>query len=219
MGAGLAERTIAALPFRLLVVVDRDFLGVRWLDTVAATSAAAQGQPVAVQVRARQLAGDDFVRAAAEARACAAPGVLLILNGPAAVASRLGYDGVHWPEAAIPAEPPQSAPALCSAAVHGVEALERAERAGAGLVVFGAVYPPGSKPGIAAGLDALRAVAARARVPVFAIGGVTPERAAACRAAGASGVATISGVVGTGDPAAAIRAYLQALTQDEHQVG
>jgi thiamine-phosphate pyrophosphorylase len=210
----MAERTVAALPFRLLVVVDHGFAGARWLHAVAAITAAAKGQPVAVQVRARQLDGDDFMRAAAAARACAAPGVPLILNGPAAVAVQLGYDGVHWPEAAIPAQPPNAAPSLRSAAVHDAAALERAERAGAGLVVFGAVYSPGSKRAAAAGLDVLRGITARARAPVFAIGGVTPERAAACRDAGASGVATISGVVGTGDPAAAIRAYLQALSAD-----
>jgi thiamine-phosphate diphosphorylase len=63
---------------------------------------------------------------------------------------------------------------------------------GADYLLFGAVFESRSKPGASpAGIDGLRAVAARAPVPVIAIGGITPGRAAACRRAGAAGVAGI----------------------------
>lgn len=65
--------------------------------------------------------------------------------------------------------------------------------AGADFLIFGTVFasrskPPDVKP---AGVDALRVACASVAVPVLAIGGVTPERVAACRDAGAAGVAAI----------------------------
>ena len=41
------------------------------------------------------------------------------------------------------------------------------------------------------GIDALARVSQAARIPVLAIGGVTPERIAECHAAGAAGFAAI----------------------------
>src|SRR5690606_24999183 len=57
-------------------------------------------------------------------------------------------------------------------------------------VIFGAVFGSGAKQ--ARGCAALQAVVASSPVPVVAVGGVTVENAAACQAAGASGIAAIS---------------------------
>jgi len=64
---------------------------------------------------------------------------------------------------------------------------------GADFLVFGTVYRSASKsPGAPiAGVDALRRACAGVTVPVLAIGGVSPERAAECRQAGAAGIAAI----------------------------
>jgi thiamine-phosphate pyrophosphorylase len=48
---------------------------------------------------------------------------------------------------------------------------------------------PGKGSGV--GLDALGAAARATRVPVFALGGITRENAAACLDAGAAGIAAI----------------------------
>src|SRR5690606_24600898 len=101
---------------------------------------------------------------------------------------RLGYDGVHWTEAAIPERSEGATRRIRFASVHSVEAVHRAERAEAEAVVFGPVYAPGSKPGNPAGLEALAAIAESTTRPVLAIGGITPERVAPCLAAGAQGV-------------------------------
>src|SRR6185295_14658557 len=121
-------------------------------------------------------------------------------------------DGAHWPEARIPASATAPTLAWRTAAVHSSEAAVRAERAGATAVVFGSVYEPGSKPGSAAGIEALREAVAATALPVYAIGGITPERVAGCIAAGASGVAVVSGVLGAQAPGTAIDGYLAALT-------
>jgi thiamine monophosphate synthase len=73
------------------------------------------------------------------------------------------------------------------------------------------VFPTASKrPGSpVAGLDALAAaVGAAGRVPVIAIGGVTPATAREVVAAGAGGVAAIGAFLSGG--AAAVRAFHEA---------
>ena len=77
--------------------------------------------------------------------------------------------------------------------------------------MFGSVYEPGSHPGAAAGLDALREVVAATSLPIIAIGGITPERVGACLAAGAAGVAVISGILGASDIERAVVEYCDAL--------
>jgi thiamine-phosphate pyrophosphorylase len=64
---------------------------------------------------------------------------------------------------------------------------------GADFLVFGTVFPSGSKPpgAVAAGVGALRRACAAVSVPVLAIGGVRPDRVADCRRAGAAGIAAI----------------------------
>lgn len=61
------------------------------------------------------------------------------------------------------------------------------------------------------GLDGLGAIVAAAGKPVLAVGSVTPGRVAEVLGAGAHGVAVISAVVCAPDPAAATRAFRDAI--------
>ena len=49
------------------------------------------------------------------------------------------------------------------------------------------------------------------RIPVVAIGGITPERVNEVRAAGARGVRAISAILAADSPADATRSFLKAL--------
>lgn len=200
----------------LLVVADRDYVAddTRWLKIVREVGTAALGQPVAIQVRAKRAAPDERRLLATRAREAVPRGVPLFLNGDAALAAELGYDGVHWPEAEVeawaPADAPRSGPRWQSAAVHSIAAIRAAERAGADLVVFGSVFEPGSKQGDGVGIEALAAAVHVTALPVLAIGGITPGRVEACLAAGAQGVAVVSGVLGAPSSVRAMQAYLDA---------
>lgn len=85
-------------------------------------------------------------------------------------------------------------------------------------VTFGPVFATPSKAGLRepTGVAALRAFADAAPCPVLALGGLTAERAAACRAAGAFGVAAIGDLLGASDPAARARAFGSALATAEN---
>ena len=202
-------------PARLVVVADRDYIGddARWLALIEAIGTAAAGMPVAIQVRAKGITPVEAADLATRARAVVPANVLLLLNGDAALAARLGYAGAHWPEHDIPAARPALALAYYSAAAHSAEAAARAERGGADVVLFGAVYAPGSHPGEGAGVEALRAAVQATALPVIALGGILPQHVAECMATGAFGVAAVSGVLGAPDVHAAIEAYLGAIDE------
>ncbi len=201
---------------RLLVVADRAYAGDddRWLAALRAVGEAARGEPVWVQVRAKDYVGDALADLAARAREAIPADVPTLLNGDASatgLAVALGYDGLHWPQDAIPAAAPLGGLRAHSAAIHSLAALHRAQDADANFAVFGAVYAPGSKPGDGVGIAGWRAITEVSTMPVIAIGGIIPERVAACIQVGAHGVAVVSGVLGAPSPAQAIHAYLAAI--------
>ncbi|MEZ4702590.1 MAG: thiamine phosphate synthase [Rhodothermales bacterium] len=97
-------------------------------------------------------------------------------------------------------------------AAHSIEAARIAAMEGADYVFFSPVFPTTSKPGApAAGLDALAACAAAVDIPVFALGGITPDRVPACLEAGAYGVAVLSGILTAEDVAEAVGLYVEFL--------
>lgn len=202
-----------ALP-RLLLIAD-GFVGDgevqrRALDAVAA------GVPW-VQLRDHEAPAETFERAAGRfvsALRERRPGVVIGVNTRVDVARRLGvglHVGQRGPTVAEARAMRPDAP--LSAAVHSSEEAVAAAEAGAAAVLFSPVFETTSKPGRAgAGLDALAACcAAVPGTPVIALGGVTRARVAGCLAAGAHGVAVLSGILHAADPAAATRRYLQAL--------
>jgi thiamine-phosphate pyrophosphorylase len=99
------------------------------------------------------------------------------------------------------------------ASVHSLPDALEAEVEGADWLVFGPVYDTPSKRmyGPPQGLEKLARVAAAVRLPVVAIGGITPARVRDVRAAGARGVAVVSSILAADSPADATRRFLEAL--------
>jgi thiamine-phosphate pyrophosphorylase len=61
------------------------------------------------------------------------------------------------------------------------------------------------------GLDTLAKITSSVAVPVFAIGGVTPENAAECIAAGAHGVASVGAVMKADDVTGVLSRFRSAI--------
>jgi thiamine-phosphate pyrophosphorylase len=102
---------------------------------------------------------------------------------------------------------------LIGASVHSPDGVRAAAEAEADFVTFGPVFPTAGKEKStrAQGLDALETACAAANIPVFAIGGITPERAKECLDAGAHGVAVISAVMAATSVRSAVRAFADAM--------
>ena len=161
-----------------------------------------------VQIREKDLTANALLRAARAARA-AGPRTEIYVNGRADVALAAGVTGVHLPARGLPASLIRSrwgARLRVGVSTHSLEEAAAAETMGADLITFGPVFATESKLsyGPPVGLPALRAVVAAARIPVLAIGGITPDRVAEVVKTGAAGVATISAVLGAADMAAAV---------------
>src|SRR5262249_58174695 len=101
---------------------------------------------------------------------------LLLVNDRVDVAVAVGADGVHLGGGSLPADVARRL--LPPGALVGVSTHAPAEAASAmaDFVFYGPVYATPSKAafGPPQGLAALRQAAAAARVPLLAIGGVTP---------------------------------------------
>ncbi len=170
-----------------------------------------------VQLRDHAAAPEALADAAerlAERLRAARPGVLLSVNTHVELAQALGT-GLHvgWRGPAVGEARRLTPDGVLTAAVHTPAEAKAAADAGADAVLFSPVFPTPSKPGRpGAGLDALVACCtAVPGTPVFALGGITPERVGACRAAGAYGVAVLSGILRAPDAAVAAHRYLDAL--------
>jgi thiamine-phosphate diphosphorylase len=172
---------------------------------VAQVAAAARAGVHLVQVRQPALEGAALLRLVRRAiDAVASTSARVIVNDRIDVALAGGAHGVHLRGDGPPAPRVRAVvPAgfLIGRSVHGAaEARAVWQRGALDYLVLGTVYPSASKPGAAAcGSEALADAARSVPGPVLAIGGVTLERLADVRRAGAAGCAAI-GLFG-GDPA------------------
>jgi len=200
---------------RLCLVTDRT--QTRGRDLVAVVDECLAAGLPAVQVREKDLGAGDLAFLCRRLRPLTLDrGALLIVNDRVDVALAVGADAVQRTHASLPVEDVRALVdkrLRVGASVHSLEDAVEAEVKGADWVVFGPVYDTASKRawGPPQGLARLERVAAALRIPVVAIGGVTPERVREVRGAGARGVAAISAMLDTDRPAEATRRFLAAL--------
>ena len=198
----------------LYVVLDRSATAGRDLDTVL--EAALEGGARIVQLREKTLPSGTLFPLAERLRArCRAAGVPFIVNDRVDLAVAVGADGVHLGQDDLP---PAAARALLKPGMilglstHSVAQAEAAQTAGADYVAVGSMYPTATKPEFQlVGPALVRELRPRIRVPLVAIGGITPENAGDVIAAGADAVAVISAVCGAPDPAAAARRFVEVI--------
>jgi thiamine-phosphate pyrophosphorylase len=200
---------------RLCLVTDRTQTRGRDLVAVVGECLAA-GLP-AVQVREKDLGAGDL---AFLCRRLLVPvrdaGALLIVNDRVDVALAVGADAVQRTNTSLPVDDIRAITGgrlRIGASVHSLADAVDAELKGADWVIFGPVYEtPSKRPyGPPQGLERLATVARGLRIPVIAIGGITPARVKEVRQAGAGGVAAISAILAADSPADATRSFLEAL--------
>lgn len=94
--------------------------------------------------------------------------------------------------------------------VHSVKQAHKAVSLGATALTAGHIFPTACKEGLAPrGTQLLETLCQTVSVPVYAIGGITPENAAAVRSTGAAGVCLMSSFMDAAEPAQLVRRLVQ----------
>ncbi len=199
------------VPFPLVAIADRDFLGENLVEAVCRVTGA--GIPW-ICLRARRSTSEERIRWARELLA-RCPGVFLTVHGDPEACRASGAPGLHLP--GLPAGEIARIRCLLPGVLLGVSCHNRwellaAARSGADYAFLSPVFPPASKrTGRVLGPEGFRKAAAGVRLAVYALGGVTPERLSDVAVAGAQGAALLGALFGARDLEARARAYLEAV--------
>jgi thiamine-phosphate pyrophosphorylase len=166
-----------------------------------------------IQIREKNLPASDVAQLLRAALASAllpesgsrdsqTPRARILINDRLDVALAGNADGVHLGENSLPVSEGRrllhnfqkpSPEFLVGASCHSLASAQAAETDGADYLFFGPIFSTPSKAafGEPQGLQRLREVCRAVKIPVLAIGGVTPQNAAQCLDSRASGIAAI----------------------------
>lgn len=171
-------------------------------DYIEQVKRVAAGGCDAILLREKDLTETEYERLAGEVLSALVPyETPCILHTYVEAALRLQAAGIHLPSAALLLLPEEKKNGFrrIGASVHSKEEARAAAQAGASYLIAGHVFATDCKRGVPPrGLDFLREVCEAVSIPVYAIGGITPENTGACIAAGAAGVCRMSGYMQSG---------------------
>ncbi len=143
---------------------------------------------------------------------------VFMVNDRVDVALAADLDGAHLGFSSFQAKDARGllgADRLVGVSVHNQAELERAIEGGADFVFASPVFPvfkKGQQLTQPMGPIGLRKIVEASPIPVFALGGMTPERVGQAMDAGAHGVAVLSAIARSDDPAAVVGSFLAELS-------
>lgn len=115
----------------------------------------------------------------------------VILHTYTEAAKRLNADKIHLPYSMLKANMGFK---ITGASVHSAEEAEKAEQLGADYVTAGHIFQTDCKKGLAPrGTEFLKNTVNKVTIPVYAIGGITPDNIAEIKETGAAGACIMSG--------------------------
>ena len=193
--------------------------GARPLGAVIA--AAARGGAQAVLLRERALAAREIGALCRELAPLRAQGLRIFASRRLDLALALGLDGVQLTADALPVDEARSwlergakAHLTLGYSAHSLDEAAEVAAQGADYVMLSPIFATDSKPGVSPlGLEALARASRALPIPVLALGGLTPARAADAVRAGAHGVAAASAIGAAPDVERAAHAFHRSLTE------
>lgn len=171
----------------------------------------AKSRPAGIILREKDLSERDYIRLAADAvRICGDAGVMCILHGFPHAAEELGVKALHMPLSALRAmdEGRRKRFDVLGASCHSIEDAIEAQRLGCSYITAGHIFDTACKQGMPGrGIGFLSDVCAAVHLPVYAIGGITPERMPQVRGAGAAGACVMSALMRCKSPSEYLKQF------------
>ena len=174
--------------------------GVRMLQLREKDLSAAQLLPIATQVRQLTSRYDCF----------------LLINDRIDIALAVDADGVHLGGHSVPVATARKLlgpDKLIGVSTHSPGEIQTAAQQGADFVTYGPVYHTPSKAayGAPVGLNNLARACCISNLPVYGLGGIKADNAAAVFQSGASGIALISTLIAAPSPGNSYRQLVEQI--------
>jgi len=175
----------------------------RFIDEVKGAMLALEGGATTIQLRMKNSPTRKMIEVGREIRKLTKEyDALFIVNDRVDVALATDADGVHLGQEDMPIDVARE---IVGDIIIGIsasnlrEAME-AEKNGADYIGAGSVFPTTTKEDARyLGLDGLKEVVSKVRIPVVAIGGITLENVNKVLETGVQGIAVISAIMGATD--------------------
>ncbi|MGD9301280.1 MAG: thiamine phosphate synthase [Desulfobacterales bacterium] len=195
---------IGKIDYSLYLVTDRGLA--RGRATLDIVQAAVSGGVTCVQLREKDCPTLEFIEQAQTIKTFLnAHKVPLIINDRLDVALAVAADGVHLGQNDMPlamARKMAGPSMLIGISAESVEDAVEAEKGGADYLGVSPIYatPTKSDTALPLGMEGLRKIKKRVKIPLVAIGGLNHLNAAEAIRNGADGVAVVSAIVAADDP-------------------
>ncbi len=194
-------------------------------DILRLIGEAVAGGATIVQLRGKRWTSREFLNLGVQAIRFLRPKKIpLIINDRVDIALACKAEGVHLGREDIPlpfAREILGKNSLIGLSVTTPEEAESAQKMEAGYVGVGPIFRTLSKkdPGPALGLEGLRKIREKIKIPIVAIGGISAANAGDVISAGADGVAVISAITAAQDPRNAATKIIDALGKLRNRAG
>ena len=207
--------------YSLYLVTDRGLA--RGRSTLEIVQAAVNGGVTCVQLREKDCSTREFIeQALAIKHVLVARRVPLIINDRLDVALAVAADGIHLGQTDMPLETARklAGPSmLIGISAESVQDAVEAQAGGADYLGVSPVYATPTKTDTASplGLEGLREIRQRVKIPLVGIGGLNSANAAEAIRNGADGIAVVSAIVAADDPGAAAMNLRQLIDKAKKQ--
>ena len=164
----------------------------------------AMAHPKAIVLREKDLNEDDYRVLAKEViHLCKKHHVPCVLHTFADAALELSWTAIHLPMEILRglSKEKREMFTVLGTSCHSVEEAVEAETLGCTYITAGHIFETDCKKGLPGrGIKFLQAVCKHVSIPVYAIGGITPQKYGVVQKAGANGVCVMSSLMKCDDP-------------------
>lgn len=168
-------------------------------DFISQVEKIAANHPKGIILREKDLSENEYKLLAQNViKICRKYNTPCILHSFTEVAKELNFKALHLPLNALMSlsEEDKKKFSILGASCHSIEDALIAEKAGATYITAGHIFETDCKKGLAGrGLEFLQGVCKSVKIPVYAIGGITPKKIVELKNCGAYGACVMSSIM------------------------